>query len=106
MRQALLAKRQDLAERLGRINDNLRRGLDADSAERAKQLEDSDVVDALGNDARQELRDIADTLARMDSGEYGTCRTCSAAIEDARLDAWPYATQCIDCARKVAPELS
>lgn len=99
LRQTLLARRQELAERLERIGANLRRGLEADSAERAKQLEDREVVDALGNDARQELGDIAATLERLDSGEFGTCAACGSAIDDKRLAAYPYATRCIDCAR-------
>ncbi|MGB5600514.1 MAG: TraR/DksA C4-type zinc finger protein [Thiothrix litoralis] len=35
----------------------------------------------------------------MESGEYGTCATCGEAISPARLDALPYATLCIRCAR-------
>lgn len=99
LRQNLLQKRLDLIARLERIEANLQRGLEADSAERAKQLEDSDVVDALGNDARLELEHIAATLRRMDDGEFGACITCGSSIEDARLEAYPYATECMDCAR-------
>jgi len=106
LRKTLLAKRQDLTARLGRISDNLRRGLDPDSAERAKQLEDRDVVDALGNEARDELRHIAATLDRMASGDFGTCTVCSSAIDDARLVAYPYADRCIDCARNLDREFA
>lgn len=98
LRRALAARREELAERLERIKANLKRGLDADSAERAKQLEDRDVVDALGNDARQELQAIAATLSRMATGEFGICVTCREAIEDKRLQAYPYAAECIRCA--------
>jgi RNA polymerase-binding protein DksA len=99
LRQKLLQKRFDLTARLERIQANLRGGLEADSAERAKQLEDSDVVDALGNDARLELEQIAATLRRMDDDEFGVCGTCGSSIEDARLEAYPYASECMDCAR-------
>lgn len=98
LREALLAKRRELTERLERIKANLQRGLEADSAERAKQLEDRDVVDALGNDARDELQAIAATLARMERGDFGTCAACGEAIDDERLQAYPYATHCIPCA--------
>jgi RNA polymerase-binding transcription factor DksA len=84
----LQQKRADLTARLKRIHANLQRGLEADSAERAKQLEDKDVVDALANDARLELGQIADTLRKMDDGEFGMCSACGSSIADARLDAY------------------
>lgn len=100
LRKRLEQKRSELGARLQRIHDNVQRALDQDSAERAKQLEDSDVVDALGNEARQELLQIVATLRRMDDGRFGTCIGCDAPIKDARLEAYPYATECIDCARR------
>ncbi|HEX9853052.1 MAG TPA: TraR/DksA family transcriptional regulator [Woeseiaceae bacterium] len=99
LRQELLRKKDELNARLERITANLRRGLEPDSKERAKQLEDSEVVDALGNDARNELRKISSTLQRMDMGDYGICVTCGAGINNERLLAHPYADECIDCAR-------
>ncbi|HSD69571.1 MAG TPA: TraR/DksA family transcriptional regulator [Woeseiaceae bacterium] len=99
LRQELLRKKDELNARLERITANLRRGLEPDSKERAKQLEDSEVVDALGNDARTELRKISATLQRMESGDYGICVSCGTAISDERLLAHPYADECIDCAR-------
>lgn len=99
LRKELLRKKDELNARLERITANLRRGLEPDSKERAKQLEDSEVVDALGNDARTELRKISATLQRMESGDYGICVSCGTAISDERLLAHPYADECIDCAR-------
>ncbi len=58
LRDELLRKKDELTVRLERITANLRRGYEADSKERAKQLEDSEVVDALGNEARIELGSI------------------------------------------------
>ncbi len=98
LRHALLAKRGELRERLERINANLRRGLAADSAERAKELEDSEVVDALGNEARQELVDIDTALERLDADQYDVCARCGGEISLNRLRAYPYASTCIECA--------
>ncbi len=95
----LLQKKEELTVRLGRITANLRRGYDADSKERAQQLEDSEGVDALGNEARAELGKISSALVRMESGEFGTCITCGMAIDEGRIDAYPYALECIECAR-------
>ncbi len=98
IRRQLEAKRDELAARLERITANVRRGLESDSEERAKQLEDSEVVDALGNDARAELVKIKIALQRMDSGEYAICEHCGGDIGAERLRAHPYACACIDCA--------
>lgn len=99
LRQELLRRKDELNARLERITANLRRPLESDSKERAKQLEDSEVVDALGNDARSELRLLASTLKRMESGEFGICAGCGNNIGTERLRAYPYAEECIDCAR-------
>jgi DnaK suppressor protein len=99
IRQRLEEKKQELSGRLERITANLRRGYETDSKERAKQLEDSEVVDALGNEARLEVAKISAALRRIDIGKYGTCTECGLEIDGARLTAYPYADECIDCAR-------
>ena len=98
IRARLEARRDELSGRLERITANVRRGLDADSEERAKELEDSEVVDALGNEARSELEAIKAALGRMDAGDYGVCEACAGPIAEARLSAQPIARTCIDCA--------
>ncbi|MDZ7643114.1 MAG: TraR/DksA C4-type zinc finger protein [Woeseiaceae bacterium] len=98
LRLELKAKQEALTERLERIRANHRRGLDPDSKERAKELEDSDVVDALGKEATEELGLIRQTLERLDDGTYRTCRRCGGAIDRKRLAAYIYASECIACA--------
>ncbi len=98
LRDELVAKKQELAARLERITANLQRGFDADSKEMAKELEDSEVVDALGNEARAEIAKISAALIRLENGRYGICTECSEPIEADRIKAYPYANECIDCA--------
>ena len=98
LRAELQRKKQELSARLDRIGKNLRRGYEADSKERAKQLEDNEVVDALGNEARHEIAKINSALQRMDSGEFGICIECGLPIGDARIEVYPYADECIECA--------
>ena len=98
-RARLEKKKAELSARLERVTANLRRGRDPDSKERAKELEDSEVVDALGNEARLEISKITEALRRMDDDEYGICDECGSDIEAGRLEAHPYARKCIDCAR-------
>lgn len=99
LRQRLEQKKEELSHRLDRITANLRRGCETDSKERAKQFEDNEVVDALGNEARMEVAKISAALRRIDSGNYGNCTECGAAIDPDRLEAYPYAEECIECAR-------
>ena len=99
LRDELLEQKAVLSARLERIHANVRRGFDADSKEMAKELEDAEVVDALGNEARDELAKIAATLQRIEDGSYGNCVECGDAIDAARLQAYRYADECIECAR-------
>lgn len=99
LRRELERKKDELEARLARITANLRRGYEADSKERAKQMEDNEVVDALGNEAREEIRKISAALRRLDAGDYGICSECGGQIADGRLSAYPYADDCIDCAK-------
>ena len=99
LRQRLEQKKDELSARLERITANLRRGYETDSKERAKQLEDNEVVDALGNEARLEVAKINAALVRVDNGHYGICTECGLQIDVDRLSAYPYADECIDCAR-------
>lgn len=98
LRKALESKKEELTIRLEKIHANLRRGYEADSKERAKQLEDNEVVDALGNEAREELAKISAALQRMEAGDYGICVECGLEINAGRLEVYPYAVECIECA--------
>jgi DnaK suppressor protein len=48
----------------------------------------------------RELNQIEQALERMTDGRYGRCDSCNKAINTLRLQAVPYATECINCARK------
>ena len=98
LRAILVQKKEELDSRRARITSNVRRGLDTDSEERATQLEDNAVVDALGNEAREEIDKISAALRRIDSGEYGLCIECGEPVGESRIRAYPYAKECIDCA--------
>jgi DnaK suppressor protein len=59
----------------------------------------AEVIDALRSGAASALQDIETALARMDSGEYGVCVTCSATVPLERLEVVPMAASCMPCAR-------
>ena len=98
LRTLLLAKREELTTRLARLKKNLTSGRSADSQEQAQELENAEVVDALGNEARLELSTIAQALEQMKQDSYGECLTCGEEIPLARLKAYLFADRCIRCA--------
>ena len=54
----------------------------------------------LGENSEQVLSEINTALARIEDGSYGTCRVCGKEIGAERLEAYPWASLCIDDARK------
>lgn len=69
----------------------------ADPNDRASQ--ESDVSLELRNRDRERklIKKIDETIARIDSGDYGYCDSCGVEIGIKRLEARPTATLCIDC---------
>ena len=94
----LLAKQAELVRRLARLKENLTGGRSADSQEQAQELENAEVVDALGNEARIEISKIAKALEQIKNHTYGVCTDCGETIPMARLEAYPFADRCIRCA--------
>jgi DnaK suppressor protein len=98
IRDQLIRKQAELAARLERLKENLTRGRSADSQEQAQELENAEVVDALGNEARAEISKIARALDQIKNNTYGICVDCGETIPMARLEAQPFADRCIRCA--------
>ena len=69
-----------------------------DSREQSQERENDEVIDALGNTAREELARISHALARIDSDEYFTCEICGEPISEGRLRLVPHTMLCVDCA--------
>ena len=56
--------------------------------------------DTLEENSEQVLAEVNAALERIDEGSYGTCAACGQEIAPARLEARPWASLCIDDARK------
>ena len=56
---------------------------------------------ALRDRNERQLAAVEAALARLDDGTYGRCVRCGRPIGPERLDALPWAAQCIDCQRIV-----
>lgn len=104
-KRKLNARLDVLLSQIGKIESDIRHEtdpLDQDSQERVVQLENEDVLAALDEAGRVELRQIRAALKRIDDKTYGTCQQCGKAISAARLDALPAAERCIQCAADVS----
>jgi RNA polymerase-binding protein DksA len=69
-------------------------------AEIASATLDREIDYTLEENSEHVLAEIDEALARIEGGTFGICRTCGRAISEERLEAIPYATQCIDCKRR------
>lgn len=69
----------------------------ADPNDRASQ--ETDIAIELRNRDRERklIKKIDDTIAMIDSGDYGYCSACGVEIGIKRLEARPTASLCIDC---------
>ncbi len=97
----LITMRDELTQRLSQIEHDRRHvdgPLDADSGERAVEMENDDVLDALDASIINELKAVNKAIARIESGNYGTCSGCGEDIAPQRLEAIPFADLCVNCA--------
>jgi DnaK suppressor protein len=99
-RQRLLTVRGELEARLVRMYKHIHREepVSANFHEQAVETGNDEVVLALEDESRRELRQVRKALARIDSGDYANCSNCGAAIGEERLDAIPWTELCSKCA--------
>lgn len=102
IRQSLLDKREELLSRVEGFEKDRRQGepVSPDFAEQATEREGDDVLNALSDAARRELRLIQRALERMENGTYTECAICGDDIPVKRLEALPYSDRCVKCAEK------
>ncbi len=107
LRQRLLAEKSEIEARVGRndhyqlsesfrdsldelsMNDNHPGDLGTEMYERSKD-------NALLERDAFRLTRVEEALARMESGEYGRCKTCGSFIPEERLEAMPTADHCVE----------
>jgi len=99
-----------LLEKRGQLTKNIEAGLsEIESGEGGHHLADledmddvadKDAVFEIVNSESDTLDRITKALQRIDSGAYGKCDDCGGDIGIDRLEALPFATQCIACKKK------
>jgi DnaK suppressor protein len=86
-----------------RIDDEVEETAGSDSSHLAAIAAvtlDREIDYTLEENSTQVLGDIDAALLRIDAGTYGRCTNCGEEIPSARLEAYPWASLCIDCKRK------
>ena len=68
-----------------------------DLADIASDDIDRKMIEAIGAQDLKRLRLIESALTRIQQGKYGLCMQCGKRIPQDRLEAIPYALQCIEC---------
>lgn len=101
IREELLTLKEELLGRVDRTHQHIHHKegrVSANFAEQSVEMENEQLVYQLDEEGRQKLRLIDRALARLDDGTYGECARCGKPVGDGRLEAIPYAEQCIRCA--------
>ena len=110
-RTQLLAERDRVRSAIAHLRDDHPGSLDDEVEEVAPTSDDNlgetatatlnrEIDYTLGEHSGQVLAEIDAALKRIDDGTYGTCKVCGKEIPQARLEAYPWASLCIDDARK------
>jgi len=102
--QRLLIGRRDALRRAlaGDISllHNQRDQAAGDEIDAAIATEQAELRSQMASFESRELAQIESALDKIRGGRYGQCETCERSIAPTRLKALPYATECIECARR------
>lgn len=98
-RAQLKARLAELDHRLHDIEEELLSHQSKDWEELATEREHDEMLFALGDEGKLEIRQIFAALARIRADEYGFCTKCGEDIQAARLDLLPATPFCASCAR-------
>ncbi|HLS98877.1 MAG: TraR/DksA family transcriptional regulator [Porticoccaceae bacterium] len=96
----LRARQQQLMTRIEQVKKDVTSEHSADWSEQAQERQNDEVVEAIGNESRGELRKVTRALERIAAGQYTQCASCGEDIDLKRLDAVPYTDLCIRCASR------
>ena len=105
IREQLLEKKLSLLAHLESERDALEKSEKrhrADLEEMASDTHDADSLCEIMDMEASQVEQINRALSRIEAGTYGVCEDedCDHEIGTARLEALPFATQCIDCKRR------
>ena len=97
---ALANLREDHPGRLDEEVEEITATTDNHLAETATATLDREIDYTLEENSTRMLAAIDASLRRIEDGTYGTCANCGEEIPEGRLEAYPWASECIDCKRE------
>ena len=68
-----------------------------DTYDLASEERDREINFILSDRERVKIKQIDDTLGRLEEGAYGVCESCGLEIAEERLEAMPFSRLCRDC---------
>ena len=104
LRKILLQRRQALIQALAgdkSLLNQMAQQSGGDEIDFALDSAQDEIYSRLAEAESRELAHIQYAIEKMDEGTYGKCEACNRNIPQARLEALPYATLCVECKRKV-----
>lgn len=106
LQKTLMSRRNELRRRLRSELAALGHSGSPDTAASASASADQELSSQLAELEARELAQIDQALLRIKQGKYGLCAGCNGKIPIARLNALPYSTLCIKCAREAERDSS
>jgi DnaK suppressor protein len=107
-KKKLLARKKEILDVLTEVYNETKEaengGVAMDMADKAEVSYTKEFLLSLSDTERKQLQLIDAALGRIEKGDYGTCQTCNAKISKKRLDAVPWAPNCIECQQKAEEE--
>ncbi|MFH1478850.1 MAG: TraR/DksA family transcriptional regulator [Candidatus Omnitrophota bacterium] len=109
-KKALLKKREEIMSEITHIaRENLKSqkeasgdlsGYSSHMADMASDSYDRELSLNIASGEQETIYQIDEALKRIEEGQYGECISCERKIPQKRLNALPYASQCIQCQSK------
>jgi RNA polymerase-binding transcription factor DksA len=102
LRAQLEAERDSLTSQLSELGFGDAGGLayDPNFADSSQVTAERGEAEALASNLKDQLLEVLHALNKMEQGTYGACEGCGQPIAPARLEAFPAARYCIECASK------
>ena len=103
-KKKLTTRREELMKTIARTEEEGRTADDdptVDLADKAANSYTKEFLFGMTNTDRTILNLIDEALKRIRINEYGSCMTCQEEMQQKRLEAVPWAKNCISCQEKI-----
>ncbi|HKT47956.1 MAG TPA: TraR/DksA C4-type zinc finger protein [Candidatus Acidoferrales bacterium] len=103
-KKKLIARREELMKTIARTQEEGRQADEdptVDLADKAANSYTKEFLFGMTNTDRTVLNMIDEALKRINNNSYGTCATCEEELAQKRLEAVPWAKNCIACQQKI-----